>query len=289
MSNPSGLADLSLDHVGIIVPDLKAAADLWRALGFNLTSRADHTRTDAQGVRIPAGSSQHSVMLEQGYIELMQITDPFAGHPLTPAMQQRFGLHIVAIDTPDAHATHQALTQLGCSVSAVMDWSRQVQEGNFEGMAKFRFFETPWQISDAAYVCWVQHLTPEMIRRPGSTSHANGAKALRAVIFEGVGADCAEWLQRLASFGFNPISQNNQDLGPEDALVHLGLSQLRVQEKPGAGRICPSVIQIEVDDIDKLVKKAQSCHLAIQMQDEHAEIDLGAVSPVRLRVNSTRS
>jgi catechol 2,3-dioxygenase-like lactoylglutathione lyase family enzyme len=288
MSNANWATDLSLDHVGLIVPDLKAASDLWRALGFNLTSRADHTRTDAQGMRIPAGSSQHSVMLQQGYIELMQITDPLAGHPLTPAMQQRYGLHIVAIDTPDSRATHQALSQLGCSVSAVMDWSRPVKEGDFEGLAKFSFFDTPWQTSDASYVCWVQHLTPEIIRRPGSTVHANGAQALKAVIFEGVGADCAEWIQRLSSFGLNAISQQSRDLDYQDAIVQLGLSQLRIQEKPEAGHICPSVIQIQVDDVDVLLKKAQACQLTIQIQDENTEIDLGTISPVRLRVTSGR-
>jgi catechol 2,3-dioxygenase-like lactoylglutathione lyase family enzyme len=288
MSYANSAPDLTLDHIGLIVPDLQAAHDLWQALGFNLTSRADHTRTDTQGHKIPAGSSQHSVMLEQGYIELMQITDPLAGHPLTPAMQQRYGLHIVAIATPDSRATHQILSEFGTPVSVVMDWSRPVKEEDFEGLAKFRFFDTPWHSSDPAYVCWVQHLTPECIRRPGATVHPNRAQALKSVIFEGVGADCAEWSQRLESFGLAPLVQSNTGLGYQDACVNLGDSQLWIQEKSEIAHILPSVIHIELNDIDILLKRAQACQLFIQTNEKSTEIDLGSVSPVRLRVTSAR-
>lgn len=288
MNTPYKPPELALDHVGLIVPDLQAAHDLWRALGFNLTSRADHTRTDPQGHRVPAGSSQHSVMLSDGYIELMQITDPLAGHPLTQAMQQRYGLHILAIATPNAHATHQALSVRACPISAVMDWSRPVKEGDFESMARFSFFDTPWRSSDPAYVCWVQHLTPDCIRRPGSTTHANGAQALRSVIFEGVGYDCVEWTQRLASLGLAPKVNQDKDSENQDAVFDLGNSKLWVHAIPSSDRILPSAIQIEVDDVAVILKRAQACQLTVVMQGPDFEIDLGAVSPIRLRVTQGR-
>ena len=68
-----------LDHVGFIVVDLEAASRMLGQLGFRLTARADHTRTDASGRSVPAGSSQRSAMFRRGYVELMQITDPDAG------------------------------------------------------------------------------------------------------------------------------------------------------------------------------------------------------------------
>ena len=103
MSVPTDIgADVHLDHVGYIVRDLDASAELVRQLGFVLTARADHTRTDAQGRSVPAGSSQHSIMLHSGYVELMQITDPHAGHQLASAPLQRHGLHILAFGTGDA-------------------------------------------------------------------------------------------------------------------------------------------------------------------------------------------
>ncbi|MEY3513991.1 MAG: hypothetical protein RL420_1014 [Pseudomonadota bacterium] len=276
--------NLSLDHVGLIVPDLNDAYHLWKALGFQLTSRADHTRIDAEGHRIPAGSSQHSVMLEQGYIELMQITDLVAGHPLSPAMKQRYGLHILAIATLDSHATHKALSQLGCPVSAVMDWCRPVKEGNFEGLAKFSFFDTPWHSSDAAYVCWVQHLTPECIRRPGATNHDNGAVGLTAVFFEGVGADCIEWTQRLISMGLVPAVNNAMRSEIHGVEFTIGSSRLLIRKNSNSERLLPSAIQIEVKDVDVFHKRAQACQLDIQSQGAGIEINLGSVSPIRLQV-----
>ena len=118
---------VGLDHVGFIVDDLEEARALFAALGFTLTPRADHTRRNAAGEVIPAGSSQHSAMFDDGYIELMQITDPDAGHQLTPAMRERFGLHVVAFGTSDAPVCHAARQRAGLSVGAVMDWSRPVK------------------------------------------------------------------------------------------------------------------------------------------------------------------
>ena len=105
MQKPGALT-IDLDHIGFIVEDLIAARDLFTDLGFTLTQRADHTRTDAQGRTVSAGSSQHSIMLGTGYIELMQITDRQAGHQLTPAADHRYGMHVLALGTSDAHACH---------------------------------------------------------------------------------------------------------------------------------------------------------------------------------------
>ena len=81
MQNPAQTSSpIFLDHVGFIVEDLPASRALFAGLGFTLTERADHTRTNAQGEKVSAGSSQHSIMLGTGYIELMQITDRQAGH-----------------------------------------------------------------------------------------------------------------------------------------------------------------------------------------------------------------
>ena len=75
----------TLDHVGLIVPRLDEAARIFRALGFTLTERAEHTRVNAAGEVESAGSAQHSVMFEDGYIELQEITDPEQRHLLSPA------------------------------------------------------------------------------------------------------------------------------------------------------------------------------------------------------------
>ena len=111
---------VDLDHIGFIVPELAAARVLFEGLGFTLTGRADHTRRDAEGRVVPAGSAQHSVMFDTGYIELMQITDPLAGHQLTPAMRERFGLHVLALGAlePGVERHRKRLERLDAMISA---------------------------------------------------------------------------------------------------------------------------------------------------------------------------
>lgn len=195
---------LRLDHVGFIVAELEAAAALLRGLGFTLTERANHTRTLANGEVVPAGSAQRSLMLQQGYIELMEIFDPAAGHMLAQAGSDRHGLHILALATPDAHGTHAACTAAGLPVSPVLDWSRAVDEAGAQGLARFRFFGcTDWQPADPSYLCWVQHLTPELLRPPQLVRHANGAQALVGVTYRGDGG----WGERVEAAGAPPEVQ----------------------------------------------------------------------------------
>ncbi len=262
---------LSLDHVGLIVPDLEAARALWSDLGFTLTRRADHTRTGPDGQRVPAGSAQHSVMLETGYIELMQITDPLAGHPLTPAMQQRFGLHILALATEDPKATHAALAARGCALSPVMDWSRPVSEEGAEGLARFQFFDTPWQASDASYFCWVRHMTPELMRPPALLTHANGAQALRGLTYEGSPASCEGWRARLAS-----LAVDLRD-------------GLRVVATAPSTQVLPVAIEVAFADLGELADRARRCGIEPKPVSGGLQLDLGPRSPIRIDARSAPS
>jgi len=264
--------DLALDHVGLIVPDLEAARALWSDLGFTLTTRADHTRTGPDGRKVPAGSAQHSVMLQQGYIELMQITDVNAGHPLTPAMQQRFGLHILALATDNPPATHAALAARGCTLSPVMDWSRAIEEGPVRGLARFQFFDTPWQASDASYVCWVRHMTPELMRPPALLVHANGALALEGLIYEGGAADGARWRERLQALALRPESVGIQ--------IHAAFLE---------GKVLPTALGLRLRDrqgLETLAARARQCGLAPEMHAGVLRLNLGPRCPIRIEARA---
>ena len=202
MNNPKPTPPaIGLDHVGFIIPDLTLSQALFADLGFTLTTRADHTRTNAHGQVVSAGSSQHSVMLHSGYIELMQITDPLAGHQLTPAIHERYGLHVLALATSDASAWHADCLRRQVSVGPLLDWSRPVKTPESEGLARFCFFDTPWQANDPSYICWVQHLTPELVRSPSLLAHPNLAQALLGVTYEGPLDGLLAWGQRLQAAG----------------------------------------------------------------------------------------
>jgi len=191
--DPAPVSAIDLDHVGLIVPDLERARSLFEQLGFTATPRADHTRTDARGRVVSAGSSQHSVMFESGYVELMQITDRSAGHPLSAAIDERYGLHILALGVRDAGAWHERCRRQGLRTSPLMDWSRPVATAERQGLARFRFFDAPWQPRDPSYLCWVQHLTPDLLRSPALLRHAHGACGLLGVCYAGSSSALASW------------------------------------------------------------------------------------------------
>jgi len=203
---PDAMPDASstsvhLDHVGFIVADLPASARMAEQLGFTLTSRADHTRTDEHGRTMPAGSAQHSIMLHSGYIELMQITDPTAGHQLASAPLVRHGLHVVAFGTSDAPACHAHRLHAGVPAGPVLVWSRPVQEPDLQGLAQFAYFGSDWSAQDPSYLCWVEHRTPQLLRNPRLLDHANGARALDAMVYAGPSGAARQWVDQLVAAG----------------------------------------------------------------------------------------
>lgn len=169
---------IGLDHAGILVPGLEAAAALLGRLGFTLTRRAEHR---AEGGS--AGSAQCSVMLETGYIEVQEIAGLAAStHLLAAAARRNFGLHTLAFAVEEAEAARAAVAAAGLEVTPVMRWARRVEEPDLAAEARFAFFVAPWRPGAEALLCWVQHLTPAALRSPRLLRHANGARALRAAV-----------------------------------------------------------------------------------------------------------
>jgi catechol 2,3-dioxygenase-like lactoylglutathione lyase family enzyme len=247
---------LSLDHVGLIVQDLPAAHAVMAALGFELTARADHTMTTPDGRTVSAGSSQHAIMLAHGYIELMQITDPQAGHQLAAAPQSRFGLHILALATPDAEASHSRFLASGQPVGPIRRWSRPVDEADRKGLARFVYFDAPWVPQDASYLCWVQHLTPELMRASTAPVHPNGALSVRAIHYGGPASDAQAWVARLQQLGM----ASRQDGGTSS--LDLGQTQLHVQAQTGPAPLVPQVLEIGFMALDDMRRRCRALGLA---------------------------
>jgi len=268
------------DHVGLIVPDLERSRARFQAMGFCLSARADHTMTDAQGRTISAGSSQHTLMLPEGYVELMQITDFRSPHPLAAAPAVRFGLHVLALSVRDADAAHahfdaagkQAGADPSARVGALRRWSRPVREADREGIARFAFFDSPWLPHDASYLCFVEHLTPELIRSPADFAHANGAQSVREICYVGPLELVAAFARRLAAFGLpaRPDSERSTLAGlrmigavhaartPGEGgrlpalAIELGKTVLRLEIDPDAVTLRPVALELEFQSIDDL-------------------------------------
>lgn len=233
-----------LDHAGFIVQDLDRSGALLEQLGFRLTARADHTRTQADGQTVSAGSSQRSVMFGRGYVEIMQITDPAAGHQLTPATRVRHGLHVIALGTDSAARCHAACAARGVQVGPLLDWSRPVRDGAMQGTARFRYFDSHWDAHDPSYICWVQHMTPELIRPPGSMDHANGARALAGVQYRGSKALASAWARQLTRAG---ASTSRPRAG--GFTLRFGDARFDVEADAGPGMVLPSALVMDAADV----------------------------------------
>jgi methylmalonyl-CoA/ethylmalonyl-CoA epimerase len=94
---------LALHHVGIVVADLDAALDRYRALGFGEGERFALTEQGVVAVTFHAGD---------GYVELIQPTD--LDSPIAKFLAKRGdGMHHVAYGVPDLIATLRRLDEAG--------------------------------------------------------------------------------------------------------------------------------------------------------------------------------
>lgn len=167
-----------VDHTGLAVDDLDAAAAFFRRIGFTLTPREALTRPGPDGTHVPSGADNHVFMLRQGYQELIAITDHAGGHMLIPRLAMYRGLHIVVLGSDDVDALRDRLAAAGVPAGPCMTWGRAVEGG---GEARFRFFMYAPDAAPEAVLCVVQHLTPAVLRPPALMAHANGADALNGV------------------------------------------------------------------------------------------------------------
>ena len=155
---------LRIDHAVIAVGDLDRAASDFRALGFTLTPRGEHS----------IGSRNHCVMLGSTYIELLAapVEHPWLDYYRRFLREHGDGLAAIALSTHDADAAYADLRARGVAAKAPMDLSRPVDGG----VARFRLVQIEGEPS--AFIC--QHLTPELVWRREWQRHANGATELVA-------------------------------------------------------------------------------------------------------------
>lgn len=264
--------DVCLDHAGFIVRDLDTSCELMRQLGFTLTQRADHTRTNEKGALVSAGSSQRSIMLGNGYIEVMQITDPSAGHQLATAPDARFGLHVLAFGTSDAQACHRVRVQNGVAVGPVLLWAREIQEEGLRGTAQFAYFGSAWTPLDPSYICWTEHRTPELLRSPALVRHDNGAIGLAALHYRGPRERAQAWIAQLLAAGARRVHEN-----ADSVELVLPNARLRIAFDDTQSQVLPSALVFDVSDGAWL--RARCAQLGLPARDRadgSLDVDLSA-------------
>lgn len=269
--------DVYFDHAGFIVEDLGAVSALMSLLGFTQTARADHTRTNAQGGRESAGSTQHCIMLRSGYIELMQITDPTRGHQLAAAPSVRHGLHLLGLGTRDAAACRAACVRNGVQVTEVLHWSRPVKEAGVQGTAQFAYFGSAWQATDPSYVFWVEHRTPELLRSPALVAHANGAAGVAGLVYSGPEPLARAWAAQLQAAGLR------LERGDAEG-VSLSLPDLQVSVRfdNATARVVPVALEMHFDGCSVLRSRSEALGIDV-VELAGGGLDLNLVAQTGLR------
>lgn len=183
-----------LDHVVVMVHDLDAAADRWRALGFTLSPRGTHSAH--------LGTGNYTIMFGTDYVELLGVLQGTALNAPSRAFLQRRGEGIerAAFTTRNAAEGVAALQAHGIAATGPVDFSRPVDLPNGQqGTAAFSVFHWPVEQRPGdmrLFAC--QHHTRHTVWMAELMSHANTATGiLRLEIVTPAPADAAAQLASL--------------------------------------------------------------------------------------------
>ena len=170
-----------IDHVGIVGTDLARLIDAYKRLGFHVTPSQELLGKDADGHDQPLGQQSAHIMFADTYIELTAPTGTNPANHLYPYLEHHEGMHILALASEDCTHTHTRTLEAGLHPSSIQEASREVIYGT-PGQARFEWFGFAPDDFPEGLVCYVEHLTPDIVFQKDVMSHANGASALRSVL-----------------------------------------------------------------------------------------------------------
>ncbi len=173
--------DLTLDHVGIVVADLDAARKTFTRLGFQLTRESSHKAALTPGGPVEMwGSGNRCAMFDQGYFEILGITDPARHHVHIDDRLARYaGLHLIALGSTDVAAAEKFVGQNHDGVQPMMELHRDVPFGATDtrpGM--FRIVYLDAVLFPDAELFFIEHVTPDVLWQPDLLTHPNGVTGL---------------------------------------------------------------------------------------------------------------
>ena len=170
-----------IDHPVIAARDLDAARKTYERLGFTVPPRGSH---------VEWGTGNLCIMFPDDYIEIRGIIDAsrFTMHLDEHLRAFGEGLMGVAFGTPDIERSHDEMLRNGVEAGALQKLSRNFEHPEGWTQPSFRLCAPePADIEGLMHVVVIQHLTPDLLRRPDFLVHANtciGVNALSGTIYE---------------------------------------------------------------------------------------------------------
>ncbi|MCA3262394.1 MAG: VOC family protein [Telmatospirillum sp.] len=170
---------LVLDHVAHWVPAPAAAAADLAALGFCVTPFSAQSVGDPP---VPAGTGNHCVMLEGGYLEfLAPLADTPNAATLRAGIARYTGVHLIAFGTVDPAGDHARLQAGGFGPLEPVALSRPIETPDGFRQARFTVVRTKPGAMEEGRVQFVEQHTPDYLWQRQWLSHKNGATRLKRV------------------------------------------------------------------------------------------------------------
>ena len=203
MSTCNGIE--AIDHPVIAARDLDAARTIFERLGFTVPPRGSH---------IEWGTGNLCIMFPDDYLEVRGIIDAsrFTMHLDEHLEAHGEGLMGIAFGTADVKRSHEEAIARGIDAGDVRHLTRNFEHPEGWTQPSFELFAPAVDdIEGLMHVVVLQHLTPELIRRPDFLVHANGCVGVNAITGGILDVEsCASKMRRL--LGDDAVTQQDDGL-----------------------------------------------------------------------------
>jgi hypothetical protein len=165
----------NIDHPVIASSDLDATRAQFERLGFTVPPRGSH---------IEWGTGNLCIMFPDDYLEVRGIIDPerFTMHLDEHLEKHGEGLMGVAFGTRDVKASHAEALRQGIDAGELRLLRRNFEHPEGWTQPAFELYApAAADIEGLMHVVVIEHLTPELIRRPDFLVHANGCLGINGM------------------------------------------------------------------------------------------------------------
>ncbi|MGH6633269.1 MAG: VOC family protein [Sphingopyxis sp.] len=221
-----------------VVPDLAAAADAARRIGFTVTDR---------GVHSGRGTSNHLIVLPDCYWELLAVDEPTPFNGRVREALSHPGLFGCALATRDIARDRERTLAAGIPTDAPVAFVRPVDIDGSVREAGFRTAQLRPHEPFDGYFFFCEHRTPELVWRSEWMRHPNGALRIHGVdVAAGAPATAGALLGRL--FGA-PFTATGDEGRIELGAIRLGIERDDDNSSDRAPRF--TTLRIAVADLDR--------------------------------------